>query len=86
LAGQRRGHALGILHSQRLDQEAGCEGAVAAAQACDGEFWVQEIVEASIGILDSGFGNSHVNQMLGALANAGLVYKNRRGKYSFAVL
>jgi phage pi2 protein 07 len=36
-------------------------------------------------ILESGFGNSHVNQMLGALANAGLVYKNRRGKYSFAV-
>jgi len=52
---------------------------------CDGEFSVQEIVDMSAAILDNKFGNSHVNQMLGALANAGLVYKNRRGKYSFAV-
>ena len=52
---------------------------------CDGEFSVQEIVEMSGGLLNSGFSNSHVNQMLVALANAGLVYRNRRGKYSFAV-
>jgi hypothetical protein len=58
---------------------------ISTLPTCDGEFSVQEIVEASAKVLDSGFGNSHVNQMLGALANAGLVYKNRRGKYSFAV-
>jgi len=58
---------------------------ISCLPTCDGEFSVQEIVEASVGMLDSGFGNSHVNQMLGALANAGLIYKNRRGKYSFAV-
>ena len=28
---------------------------------------------------------SHVNQMLATLTDAGLVYKNRHGKYSFAV-
>ena len=28
---------------------------------------------------------SHVSQMLAALSEAGLVYKNRHGKYSFAV-
>jgi hypothetical protein len=58
---------------------------ISTLPTCDGEFSVQEIVEASAALLDTGFGNSHVNQMLGTLANAGLVYKNRRGKYSFAV-
>jgi hypothetical protein len=58
---------------------------ISTLSTCDGEFSVQEIVEASAALLDTGFGNSHVNQMLGTLANAGLVYKNRRGKYSFAV-
>lgn len=48
------------------------------------EFTVQDIVEASK-ILDNPFSSSHVNQMLSALANRGLVYKNRHGKYSFAV-
>lgn len=52
---------------------------------CDGEFSVQEIVEESATSLDKGFGNSHVNQILVALTNQGLVYKNRHGKYSFAV-
>jgi hypothetical protein len=58
---------------------------IANLPTCDGEFSVQEIVDASGVVLATGFGNSHVNQMLGTLANAGLVYKNRRGKYSFAV-
>lgn len=31
------------------------------------------------------FSSSHVNQMLGSLSQAGLVYKNRHGRYSFAV-
>jgi hypothetical protein len=35
--------------------------------------------------LMKGFSSSHTNQMLGALSNAGLVYKNRYGRYSFAV-
>ena len=51
----------------------------------DGEFSVQEVVEKSKQLEPKSFGNSHVNQMLTALAAQGLVYKNRYGKYSFAV-
>ena len=51
----------------------------------DLEFTVQEIVEKSQEIDGKPFSPSHVNQMLNALGNAGLVYKNRHGKYSFAV-
>ena len=51
----------------------------------DGEFTVQEVVEASEQRASKPFSNSHVNQMLVTLANQGLVYKNRHGKYSFAV-
>ena len=48
------------------------------------EFSVQEIVDESKSI-DKPFSNSHVNQMLSALGEKGLIYKNRYGKYSFAV-
>lgn len=58
---------------------------IAQLENCDGEFTVQEIVVASANFLDKGFTSSHVNQMLSALTNAGLIYKNRHGKYSFAV-
>lgn len=51
----------------------------------DGEFSVQDIVDASGQVLEKGFSSSHTNQMLVALANAGLIYKNRYGRYSFAV-
>ena len=51
----------------------------------DTEFSVLEIVERSPMILEKGFGSSHVNQMLVSLTNAGLIYKNRYGRYSFAV-
>jgi hypothetical protein len=59
--------------------------AISTLPTCDAEFSVQEVVEKSAETLETGFSNSHVNQMLGTLANAGFVYKNRRGKYSFAV-
>ncbi len=52
---------------------------------CDEEFTVQEIVDKSKIISIKPFSSSHVNQMLSKLAEAGLVYKNRFGKYSFAV-
>ena len=51
----------------------------------DGEFAVQEVVETSEQLLSKPFGNSHIHQMLLTLATQGLVYKNRYGKYSFAV-
>jgi len=49
------------------------------------EFTVQEIVAASKQLLSKPFGSSRVNHLLGALGKLGLVYKNRYGKYSFAV-
>ena len=49
------------------------------------EFSVQEIVELAKKGMDKPFSSSHVNQMLATLTNAGLIYKNRYGKYSFAV-
>jgi len=58
---------------------------IARLETCESEFTVQEAVEKSKEILDKPFGPSQVNQMLVALGNAGLVYKNRHGKYSFAV-
>jgi hypothetical protein len=50
-----------------------------------GEFSVQEIVEQSQAVSTRPFGASQVNQMLVALGENGLIYKNRHGKYSFAV-
>ncbi|MDH4202451.1 MAG: ATP-binding protein [Phycisphaerae bacterium] len=50
----------------------------------DEEFSVQEVVAAAKS-LPKPFSSSHVNQMLSTLTNAGLVYKNRHGRYSFAV-
>lgn len=52
---------------------------------CDDEFTVQEIVEMSKKTDVKSFSNSHTNQMLATLSSQGLVFKNRHGKYSFAV-
>jgi Cdc6-like AAA superfamily ATPase len=51
----------------------------------ESEFTVQEIVLMSKDISEKPFKSSHISQMLVSLCNAGLVYKNRHGKYSFAV-
>ncbi|WP_313031763.1 ATP-binding protein [Brucella sp.] len=58
---------------------------ISTLENCDGEFSVQEIVDKSKDMLEKGFSSSHANQMLVALANSGLIYKNRYGRYSFAV-
>jgi hypothetical protein len=57
---------------------------VAQLENCNSEFTVQEVVSQSRSS-DRPFSSSHVNQMFSALADAGLIYKNRWGKYSFAV-
>lgn len=58
---------------------------IAMLENCDDEFTVQEIVGKSKTALSHSFSSSHVNQMLASLINTGLIYKNRHGKYSFAV-
>lgn len=55
------------------------------ADHCQNEFHVQDIVEVSKNGGQKLFSPSHVNQMLKRLIEHGLVYKNRRGSYSFAV-
>jgi hypothetical protein len=61
-------------------------GIIAHLPNCDSEFTVQEVVESeSNKALEKSFSSSHVNQMLASLSDAGLVYKNRHGRYSFAV-
>jgi len=52
---------------------------------CDDEFTGQEIVEMAKNKHGTKISSSHVNQILSALARAGMVYKNRHGKYSLAV-
>jgi len=59
---------------------------IAELDNCDSEFTVQEIVgNMANAFADKPFSSSHINQMLASLSDAGLVYKNRYGKYSFAV-
>ncbi|MBI4728645.1 MAG: ATP-binding protein [Acidobacteria bacterium] len=49
------------------------------------EFTIQELVARAKELLDRPFSPSHANQMLAGLAQQGLIYKNRFGRYSFAV-
>ncbi|MEI8079440.1 MAG: AAA family ATPase [bacterium] len=58
---------------------------VAQLPGCNDEFTVQEVVGKSRGVLANPFSASHVNQILAKLGDSGLVYKNRHGRYSFAV-
>ncbi len=57
---------------------------VALLPNCDDEFTLQEVVEKSRQSPNP-FSSSHVNQMLVKLTENGLAYKNRHGRYSFAV-
>ncbi len=58
---------------------------VARLETSAGEFTVQEIVAKSKESSKKPFSPSHVNQLLAALCETGLVYKSRWGKYSLAV-
>lgn len=49
------------------------------------EFTIQELVAEGEARLSKAFSSSHTNQMLGNLSEQGLIYKNRFGRYSFAV-
>lgn len=71
--------------AKSTDRQRELLGIIAQLDNCDAEFTVQEIVLASARIKGKAFTSSHANQMLAVLTNAGLIYKNRHGKYSFAV-
>ena len=60
---------------------------IASLDNCDEEFTVRDIVSLS-GREDLGvkpFSSSHISQMLSTLMRAGLIYRNRWGKYALAV-
>lgn len=59
--------------------------AAATLESAGDEFTVQDLVKRTKQILAVPFKASHLNQMLKALGERSLVYKNRHGKYSFAV-
>ena len=58
---------------------------IASLDTANEEFTTQEIVASSKKILKKGFSPSHATQILSALLDKGLVYRNKHGKYSFAV-
>ncbi len=58
---------------------------IAKLERGDEEFTIQEVVSRSRALLPKGFSASHASQMLVSLAEQGLIYKNRFGKYTFAV-
>ena len=58
---------------------------IASCESSFEEFTIQEIVEKAKQGVVKGFSASQTSQMLGSLSQMGLVYKNRFGKYSFAV-
>jgi hypothetical protein len=58
---------------------------IAHLENSGGEFTVQEITDKSRDLLAKPFSPSHTSQLLGALCKSNLIYKNRHGKYSFAV-
>jgi len=58
---------------------------IAGVENASDEFSVQGIAEKSRSLLKKPFSASHISQMLAALCSAGLVYRNRHGRYSFAV-
>ena len=72
--------------ARATDRQRDLLGVIALLEHPSSEFTVQEVVEASRKS-DYGrpFSSSHVNQMLASLSEAGLVYKNRWGKYALAV-
>ncbi|MDE0674614.1 MAG: ATP-binding protein [bacterium] len=58
---------------------------IANLNNADGEFTILELLEKAKALLEKGFSASHAGQMLSTLADRGLVYKNRFGKYALAV-
>ena len=71
--------------AKATDRQRELLGVIANLEHSSSEFTVQEVSERSKETLEKPFSPSHINQMLAALATAGLIYKNRHGKYSFAV-
>ena len=71
--------------AQITDRQRELLWAVANLNRPDEEFTIQELVEEGKKLLAKSFSPSHANQILANLAERGMIYKNRQGRYSFAV-
>jgi len=71
--------------SRATDRQRELLTVIATLESCDDEFTAVEVAQASRKVLRRGFTPSHVSQVFAALCQAGLVYKNRHGKYCYAV-
>ncbi|MNV45033.1 hypothetical protein D3C71_1368170 [compost metagenome] len=71
--------------AKATDRQRDLMNVIAALPGAEGEFSVQEIAEASKSIGEKPFSSSHINQMLSSLVSSGLIFKNRHGRYAFAV-
>lgn len=58
---------------------------IAKTEHADSEFTLQAVSQASKELLSKPFSPSQISQMFLKLGDAGLIYKNRHGKYAFAV-
>lgn len=58
---------------------------IASLENADGEFTIQDVSGASRELLVKPFTPSHGTQMMGHLAEKGLIYRTKRGSYCFAV-
>jgi hypothetical protein len=58
---------------------------IATLEESDAEFAISDITKVSRQLLKRAFTPSHATQMLGHLSEKGLIYRNRRGSYCFAV-
>jgi hypothetical protein len=72
-------------YARATDRQRDLLSIIARLPNCDNEFTGQEITELSKKVSEKPFSRSHVNQMLTTLSDAGLVYRNRHGKYALAV-
>lgn len=71
--------------SKATDRQRQLLWVVANLESSDDEFTLHDIAERSEVLLDKAFSPSQISQMFKKLGESGLVYKNRHGKYSFAV-
>lgn len=58
---------------------------IASLENADEEFTIQEVCAASRSRLEKPFTPSHATQLMGNLAEKGLIYRTKRGSYCFAV-
>ncbi|HEY9167064.1 MAG TPA: hypothetical protein VIS48_12985 [Candidatus Kryptonia bacterium] len=58
---------------------------VASLDHCSDHFTTKDVVAKSQEILEKPFGSSQITQLFDVLQRRGIIYRNRHGKYSFAV-